>query len=180
MRKKNSFFDDDFFEEFERIQEKFAKMFEKRFFELEDFEDFELPRSSESGKPLVYGFSVRIDEDGKPVISEFGNATRQARSSGMPGAREPLVDLINGEREITVLAELPGVDKKHLQLKVTKNTLSINVTDPERRFTKTLRLPSEVEEKASKATLKNGILEVILKKRVASKLKQAGETIKIE
>jgi HSP20 family protein len=143
----------------------------------EHFRDFEPPRPSEGGKPLVYGFSMRVDEDGKPVISEFGNTARQGKQQN---AREPLVDLINGERDITVVAELPGVEKKNLQLKVSKNALNIDVTDPERRFAKSVRLPTEVDEKASKASLKNGILEVVLKKRVASKQQHSGESIKVE
>ncbi len=176
MKRKNSFFGNDFFDDFERVQKEFEKMFEDYF---NDFHGFELPRPDGSFKPLVYGFSMHVDENGKPVISEFGNVARQARGAKARDAREPLVDLINGEKEITVLAELPGVDKKNLQLKVTKNTLSIDVTDPERRFAKTLRLPADVDEKASKASLKNGILEVILKKRVASK-QASGESIKVK
>ncbi|NYZ78477.1 Hsp20/alpha crystallin family protein [Candidatus Micrarchaeota archaeon] len=174
MRKKTDFFNDGFFDEFERIQEEFEKMFEQH------FSDFEPPRPIEGGKPLVYGFSMRVDEDGKPVISEFGNTARQERGAKAQGAREPLVDLINGEKEITIVAELPGVEKKNLQLKVSKNALNVDVIDPERRFAKIVRLPAEVDEKASKASLKNGILEVVLKKRVASKPQHSGESIKVD
>jgi HSP20 family protein len=66
--------------------------------------------------PIVYGYSVKIGQDGKPIVRKFGNVDS---SPGFIGSgisvkeqREPLVDIISGSENITVVAELPGVIKK--------------------------------------------------------------------
>lgn len=160
-RRFSGFFDDvfgeDFFKEFERLTEDL----EKRGLE-----------AREQGKPLVYGFNMTVGPDGKPSIREFGNA----RHPDSP--REPLVDVINGEKEIVVIVELPGVDKKDLKLHVEKDELSVSVDDASRSFARTIKLPEMVKKSESKAALKNGMLEVVLPKVKASKPK--GKAIKVE
>ena len=51
--------------------------------------------------PIVYGYSVKIGPDGKPVVRKFGNidAFPNLLGGGMAvkGEREPLVDVIKGE-----------------------------------------------------------------------------------
>ncbi|HIH20878.1 TPA: hypothetical protein HA244_06435 [Candidatus Micrarchaeota archaeon] len=63
------------------------------------------------------------------------------------------------------MAELPGVEPKDLQLRAFPNQLSIRVNDPERLLSKTFALPAEVVWDSVKHSLKNGILEIVLKKR---------------
>ena len=153
----NGLFNDDFFKDFERL----AADLEKRSFE-----------AREQGKPLVYGVNMSIGPDGKPHIREFGNARRPN------SPREPLVDVINGEKEIVVIVELPGVDKEQLKLHVENDELSVIVDDPSQPFARTIKLPAKVKKNESKAALKNGMLEVVLPKVKASKPK--GKTIKVE
>jgi len=123
------------------------------------------------GNPMVYGFSVTTGPDGKPRVQEFGNVKKEG---GVQNEREPLVDLIDCEKEVRVIMELPGVDRQHLHLTVENSELSVRVTDPDRRYAKTVRLPEEVKSSEVKATLKNGILEVVL-----PKAKPKGKAIKI-
>ena len=61
--------------------------------------------------PIVYGYSVTIGPDGKPVVREFGYVRK---GEGTPwkqiqDKREPLVDVVTTDREVRVIAELPGV-----------------------------------------------------------------------
>ncbi len=148
-RKPKNFFDDELFrEEFDRIEKMFEEIFREGF-----------PDTAVRGrKPLVYGFSVTADSRGKPQARKFGHVQKT-------DAREPLVDVIDGEKEVTVVAELPGVEKQFLKLNVEGRHLNIAVTDPSHRFSKRVALPAEVFENESNATLKNGILEVRLKKK---------------
>ena len=67
--------------------------------------------------------------------------------------------------EIKVVAELPGVEKKDIKLYGTEDTLTISVDNPERKYYKKVELPSRVDTKKTKATYKNGVLEITLKKR---------------
>jgi len=101
------------------------------------------------------------------------------------GGKTPSVDLIERDDEIIIKAELPGVDKKDMDISVTKNTVSIKGTTSHEEkeekgdhyrceisrgeYARTLALPAEVDEDKVKATFKNGILELKLPKLKQSK-----------
>lgn len=134
--------------------------------------------------PFVYGFSVTFGPDRKPVITEFGNMKPSGRAPWEPAfslkeEREPLVDIIEGENDVRVVAELPGVEKEDIKLYATENTITIDVSGKERSYYKELELPVEVDPSNSKSNYKNGILEVILVKKKESK-RPKGESIPIE
>jgi HSP20 family protein len=100
--------------------------------------------------PFVYGFSMRIGPDGKPNIEEFGNIPEIiSGDASFPSEREPLTDVIEGEKEISVILELPGVEKKDIDLET-----------PERSYHKKLTFPCKVKPETAKASYKNGVLEV--------------------
>jgi len=103
------------------------------------------------------------------------------------GGKTPSVDLIERDDEIIIKAELPGVDKKDMDISATKNTVSIKGTTSHEEkeekgdyfrteisrgeYARTLTLPAEVDEDNVKATFKNGILELRLPKLEQSKRK---------
>lgn len=132
--------------------------------------------------PFVYGYSVRIGPDGRPIIREFGNMKPGISGEGKPhldlqDQREPLVDIVDEADRVKVLAELPGVEKEDIKLYATPNTLTINVDTPQKKYFKELELPSEVDETSAKSTYRNGILETILDKKRQSR---KGKEIPIE
>jgi HSP20 family protein len=132
--------------------------------------------------PFVYGYSVKIGPDGKPVVREFGNIKPGIPGEGRPplnlqDQREPLVDIIEEDEEIRVIAELPGVEKSDIRLSVAENSLTIDVDAPERRYFKELELPADIDEMTVKSTLRNGILETTMRKR---KRRSGGTQVKIE
>ncbi len=117
--------------------------------------------------PIVYGYSVKIGPDGKPVVRKFGNidAFPNILGGGMAvkGEREPLVDVIKGEGEVRVVAEVPGVAKENLRVTADENTVTIESLSGEQRYHKRIDLPETVDPKTAKSTYKNGILEVSFK-----------------
>lgn len=119
--------------------------------------------------PIVYGYSVKIGPDGKPVVRKFGNidAFPNVLGGGMAvkGEREPLVDVIKGEGEIRVVAEVPGVAKEDLKVTADENTVTIESLTGEQKYHKRIDLPEMVDPKTAKSTYKNGILEVSFKTR---------------
>lgn len=170
-KKRRGFFDifGDLDEEFERMKEEIERIMR----EMERMPGAKVERYG----PYVYGFTMKVGPDGKPIIREFGNV--RPPSKGMPlGEREPLVDVIEGKNDITVIVELPGVEKKDINLKATEKALSIKVDTPERKYSKVVELPAEVNPESAKANYKNGVLEVRLR-RVKPK-KEGGRRIKIE
>ena len=120
----------------------------------------EMPKASEAASPFVYGFSMSVGPEGKPVIREFGNVEPGARGPLVKEEREPLVDVMDNGKEVVVVTELPGVEKDEIKLESTDRTLKISVESVKRRYLKELELPHMVDPKSAKATYKNGVLEV--------------------
>jgi HSP20 family protein len=126
-------------------------------------------------QPIVYGFSMRVGPDGKPHIEEFGNAAPELAQE--EGAREPLTDTIEEKDKIRVIVELPGVERDDIQLHAEDRELDIEVDKEDRRFSKKVSLPADVDTESIKATYKNGVLEVHMQKVPR---KKRGRAVKIE
>lgn len=97
----------------------------------------------------------------------------------------PKVDIIERDEAIVVRAEVPGVDKKDLDVAMTENTVTIKgSTSHEEKeekgeyfrcemsrgsFSRTVALPAEVDGAKAKATFKDGLLELTVPKVTKSK-----------
>ena len=79
--------------------------------------------------------------------------------------REPLTDIIEGDDDVAVTVEIPGVEKNNIELNVTNDILEIKVDTPNRKYHKRLDLPCDVLPKTTKATYKNGVLDVVIKRK---------------
>jgi HSP20 family protein len=104
------------------------------------------------------------------------------------GAISPSIEMFDRKNEIVVRAELPGIDKKDIELTITKDTLTLRGATKKAEdvkeeqyylcefaygtFSRTLALPAEVENEKAKATFKDGILEIVLPKKEESKPKE--------
>jgi len=189
--------EDEFFSNWLRRRWRFptANLFDELEQDFEEmFTDLELPKNlirerklpdggtvREMG-PFVYGYSFSMGPDGKPVIREFGNV-KPSLKGGPLGAgkasldvkedREPLVDTIVNPDTVKVVAELPGVEKPDISLECDGQKLTLKVDTDKRRYFKELELPVEVDPDTSKASYKNGVLELLLtRKKSGSKAKQ--------
>jgi HSP20 family protein len=105
--------------------------------------------------------------------------------------RMPRVDVIDREAEIVVRAEVPGVDKKDLDVSVTENAVTIQGStrheEKEERenyyrreitrgaFSRTVALPGDVDSSKAKASFKEGVLELTIPK--VEKAKRRSVTI---
>jgi len=189
--------EDEFFSNWQRRRWRFptANLFDELEQDFESmFKDLELPKDlirerklpdggtvREMG-PFVYGYSFSMGPDGKPVIREFGNVKPSLRGGPSGGVkprldvkedREPLVDTIVNPDTVKVVAELPGVEKPDIALECDGHKLTLKVDTDKRRYYKELELPVEVDPDTSKASYKNGVLELLLtRKKTGSKAKQ--------
>lgn len=168
------------FPDIDEMMREMEKAFSEQFKELER----ELPKNlvrettSPDGStrkeigPIVYGYSVTIGPDGKPVVREFGNVRKSAGTpwKEIQDKREPLIDVVSSDKEVRVIAEMPGVDKGDINVTVNEKSLIISVDRKDRKYYKELELPGVVDPKGAKSTYNNGILEVTipLKSRGAS------------
>ena len=184
-RRRRPFFRGGFFEDIDEMFRDMEDMMQKQFEEFSRTAPKDLARERilpdgskirELG-PFVYGYSVTVGPDGKPQFREFGNVKPETRFGrpkfSITEQREPLVDVIQTDGEIKIIVELPGVEKQEIKLHGTENTLTISVNTEERKYHKEVHLPSIVYPKEAKASYKNGVLEVTLKK----KKKPEGEPI---
>jgi HSP20 family protein len=160
---EEDFWDWDPFKEFDEI---FRRM-------MRDIENaFRFGEMKES-RPIIRGFSIRIGPDGRPEIREFG--TKPLIKEMGVEERKPLVDVIETDNEIQVIAEMPGVKKEDIELKATERSLEIKAEGETRKYHEVVSLPADVDPDSAKARYNNGVLEVILQKKAGG-----GKKIKIE
>ena len=106
--------------------------------------------------------------------------------------KTPRVDVIDRDNEIIVKAEVPGVDKKDLDISVTDNSVSIKGStrheEKEEKgdyyhceissgsFSRMVRLPADVDAEKARSKFKDGVLELTLPKMK----KATRHTIKVD
>ena len=78
--------------------------------------------------------------------------------------REPLVDIIEGKNKIKIVAEIPGVSKKDINLDINDRQLKIS-TNSEKKYHKVINFSNYVDPSSAKAIYNNGILEITLLKK---------------
>ncbi|HPO05672.1 MAG TPA: Hsp20/alpha crystallin family protein [Candidatus Gracilibacteria bacterium] len=95
----------------------------------------------------------------------------------------PRIDLLENEKEIVVKADLPAMDSKDIHLKVQDNQLIISGSQTQEKeddktkyhhrericteFHRVIRLPKEVDANKVKATMKQGVLQITMPKKVS-------------
>jgi len=105
---------------------------------------------------------------------EFGELASRAE------LRVPNVNVIENDNELVVKAEVPGIEKKDIDISLTENSITIKgKTSKEEKedkgeyhrceiskasFSRTISLPTEINVDATKAKMTNGVLEIILPK----------------
>ena len=113
-----------------------------------------------------------------------GYFVRPVRFAGeMPDMQSIRMDVKEGEKDYSVHAELPGVAKEDIHVAIEGNTVSISaevkktaehkegdkLLRSERYFGKVYRrfnLGQEVDESTAKAKFDNGVLEMVLPKKM--------------
>jgi HSP20 family protein len=107
------------------------------------------------------------------------------RLSSMLEERMPKVDIVDRDDEVFIKAELPGIDKKDIEVSMTDNTITIKGSSRKEEkeekgdyyrceitqgaFSRSLSLPATVNIDKSKAKFKDGVLELTLPKTEQAK-----------
>lgn len=118
------------------------------------------------------------------LMEDFFEPMRMPVSSGI---RAPLVDIVDKGKFLRVTAELPGIDKKDIDLNIMDDRLAIRAEIKKERkeekkdsgyffhersyssFSRQLPLPSSVIPEKAKADFSNGILHIDLPKKHVSR-----------
>jgi len=130
---------------------------------------------TQSYGPFVYGYSVTVGPDGKPQVKEFGNF-KAGTKLGKPHMdlkekREPLTDVMDADKNIRVIVELPGVEKDDIKLSGTDDKLTISVDTTKNKYYKEVGMPTKIDLKKAKSNYKNGVLDITVPKKKPEKAK---------
>ena len=101
---------------------------------------------------------------------------------------EPAIDVYEENNNIIVEAEVPGMDPKDIDIEIENNTLRISGKTEKKEevkeknyyrkeirkgaFERVITLPAEVKEDKIEATMKDGILRIVLPKKKSSASKK--------
>jgi HSP20 family protein len=113
----------------------------------------------------VYGFSVKTALGGQGEhelkIEPFGNIRREPSGAAVvEDVREPLCDVYDEDDHVLVLAEIPGVSKKDVQLELAEDRLAIRARRGEKRYQKEVVLPAAFSPQQMQWECANGILKI--------------------
>lgn len=165
----------------------FENIFDQMDYFLEDifrrFNVRNLMDDSSKFPGFVWGFRMTRGPDGRPHIERFGNNPRKVGTGTdikSSFEREPLVDIIDDTDVLRIIAEIPGVSKKEIDLSATESSLLIQAesVDGKRKYFKELDLPCVVFPESASAKFKNGVLEVELKKNTS--IDQTGMKVQVD
>ena len=121
------------------------------------------------GKSYVHGFNINISPDGKAEVNEFGNYPKTPRRRKQPiEKKEPSFDIFESKKEIFLTIQIPGHKKEDIDLNIVNENLIIDIYSHEKYYKK-IKLPSMVKPKTTKATYKNGVLDITLQKKNKNK-----------
>lgn len=119
-----------------------------------------------------------------PLFTEKGISMTE-----MPMFRQPLFDMRETDSELIASIEIPGVDKKDIQLNITENNLEVKAEKKQetkmekegylkeersyKGFYRSVPLPCKIIPEQARATYKDGVLEVIMPKAEKKKIEKA-------
>ncbi len=169
FRRRRSIFD--LFDEIMREMEEEIRILEEQLME-----------AAKGGKlqgPYYYGVKITVGPDGIPRVEEFGNIRKDERGRPIISEEvEPLVDVLDYGDEVLVLAEMPGIDKDKIKIRIKDGKLIIKASNG-KKFYKVVELPKGVKPETAKASYRNGVLEVKIKKE-AKEEDEGGVEVKVE
>ena len=106
----------------------------------------------------------------------------------------PAVDLVERDNDFELAAELPGLEEKNIELKVTNGVLTVRGSREENReekkedyhlkerrygsFERSFRVPETVDQDKIEASFKNGVLTVTMPK--AAEAQKPAKTIPVK
>jgi HSP20 family protein len=175
----------DLFTDFEEVEKEFEDIFMDINAPKEIMIDHETQEDVGVGQfsSFVYGYSLTIELDDKPRVSSRSSKKRKGVSEyngpQITSEREPLAEINVYDKEVKVVLEMPGVSKEHIKIQAYKNSVEVSSDHPQRKY-QVIDIPRVADINTIRSTYKNGILEIVFKKKERLKLNNKGREIRIE
>ena len=131
-------------------------------------------------------FTVRNEMN--RLFDNFFTGWPEPRKGLLEGEWTPSIDVAETEDEITLTAELPGINQKEVDIAIADDVLTLKGEKKEENevkeknyhriersygsFQRSVRLPTEVKTEEAKAAYKDGILTITIPKAEKTKPKQ--------
>lgn len=136
---------------------------------------------------------ARLDDLFDEGFDPFFRFPSLRRRDFLTRAWEPRVDIAETKDEISLSAELPGIDRKEIKVEVKDDVLTISGEKKEENtkeentkeenghhwaerrygaFSRSFTLPETVQADKTKASFKNGVLRIVLPKTEEAKPKE--------
>lgn len=119
----------------------------------------------------IYGFSVNVGlgEEGEREVKvePFGNMRRDEESgeSVIEEVREPMVDVFEEGDHLLLVAEMPGIGKKDLNIGIIDDILTLAAEHGDIKYRKEVLLPGKFCKKGMQLSVTNGVVEIKLRKQ---------------
>jgi HSP20 family protein len=104
-----------------------------------------------------------IDDNNSTADDDYDIAVFQRTSCKR---EDPLVEVIKSKNGVKVVIEMPLVNKKDIKVNAYDGCLEVYADNiPERKYRHVIDIPSNVDITSGKSTYRNGILEVVFRKK---------------
>ncbi len=94
------------------------------------------------------------------IFEEIERMMNEMAGAGDEAGSDVHVSTYQGDGQVRVVADLPGVEEDALDLQCDGETLTLAVTAGDRRAEEPIRLPTRVDEHSAEASFTNGVLQV--------------------
>jgi HSP20 family protein len=143
------------------------------------FTRFVIPESS------LFSEVHRLEQELDDLLG--GGTSWSSSLRSLPPGTFPAINVGSTDEQVTVYAFVPGIDPKSLDIQIQQNLLSIvgkreEVPEPDStyyrqerfrgEFRRVLTLPEDVNPDKVEARYRDGILEIVIKRRESTKPRQ--------
>jgi len=111
----------------------------------------------------IYGVTVKMGlGDDKPRVEPFGNIHKDTKSGNtvVQEVREPVVDVFEEEDHVLVVAEMPGISAKDVQVEIDGDLLTLSAARGDKKYHKEVQLPESFSREKAEVSCNNGVVEI--------------------
>lgn len=139
-----------------------------------------MPSNLPSGVPVARDPFLSFRQEMDQLFDSFFNGGALGAQDAVWNGGLPKLEVTDGEKELTIAAELPGMEEKDVDVKISGDLLTIEGEKSEQsekkegestysersygRFSRTIRLPFNVGNEKVDATFDKGVLNIKLQK----------------
>lgn len=99
----------------------------------------------------------------EPQVTKWGD--NEVGDTPGTGGKTTHIDVMEEENQIHVVADMPGVSKEDIELKIEGNILTVKAENEDRSYHERVNLPGGVDPDSADASYNNGVIQITLEKQ---------------